>query len=202
MYLDYRGAVLALDNALTPELNKKQSTKKTNKGEYPYIALPLSRFEEQMNAIPSNEGFLGRTFVDVGCGIGTKLLIASRCGYGYKVVGIECCKPYVDVARKLVSEATIMHRDALYVDYAPFDVIYFYRPLRDSKVQRKLERRILNTAKVGAYIIANGADVRDGDGWGVTKYISHCIYQKVKERPERVKAEAKVELVKSIEEAA
>ena len=47
--------------------------------------------------------------------------------------------------------------DAMTFDYSGFDVIYFYRPFRDSTLEAALERRIWRQAKPGAAVLACSA---------------------------------------------
>jgi SAM-dependent methyltransferase len=145
-------------------------------GEYHFIPLDLNKFREQLErgrmAAMMNRGRSKDPlkFIDVGCGIGTKVLAAqSLSDYDYGTVhayGIEKEARYVGVARGLLSAAfdgeekakeRIILGNALRYDYGSFDIIYFYRPLCNPELQLKLEERILSTSKKGTIILANGA---------------------------------------------
>ena len=127
-------------------------------GEYPYIALAPSRFEDQLKIVA---GMFDRehdiTFVDVGCGLGTKLVLARHTAGIRYVVGIEKHPKYVRLAKKLLrgSGAVIIKGDALDMDYGQYDIIYFYCPLRDHLKQQTLEARIIETMKPGAFVMAH-----------------------------------------------
>lgn len=146
---------------ITPQLVGEEYKRKQNSGEFPYISLRPQDFIEQYMLVMGKviNGSYGTSrrvkFVDVGCGIGSKLILANDLSLGVDLVGIEIETSYAEVARKLVPSADIRCQDAMTVDYSEFDVIYFYCPFRDLKKERALEEHIVNTAKSGAYILAN-----------------------------------------------
>lgn len=103
------------------------------------------------------------TFVDVGCGIGVKLLLAREFLYSSKIIGIEIHPKYSTVAERLITcprirdtNTTIIEADAIKHNYKPYDIIYFYRPLSIEAKQIALETQILKTARPGTLITANG----------------------------------------------
>lgn len=135
-------------------------------GHWDYVAYDIDNFlnhmEEAYELLGSHEG---KKFIDVGCGVGTKVHLASMYFDSY---GIELHKPYVKAARKLnrpkkffkygryeVQDKTqrIFEQDALTFDYSTYDVIYFFRPMNDDDMQKRLERRIYRQAKPGAIIV-------------------------------------------------
>lgn len=106
------------------------------------------------------------SFIDVGCGIGSKVVLANA--LSFRAHGIEITRRYVTIARKVVAkgqmgcvythginEPQIIQGNAFKHNYKPYDVIYFYCPMVDWQKQRVLEEHIVKTAKSGAYIIAN-----------------------------------------------
>ena len=149
-----------LERFITPKLSGDEHKRKEDSGEFTYIGLRPSEFIEQLEQfrqihfqkISSGQRL---KFVDVGCGIGSKLILAHNSWLS--LVGIEIEPSYVEVARKLVPFADIRCQDAMSVDYGEFDVVYFYCPFRDLKKQAALEAHIVNTAKSGAYILANAS---------------------------------------------
>jgi SAM-dependent methyltransferase len=97
----------------------------------------------------------GRKFLDVGCGPGTKMLLAKQF-YGLNVHGIELNPAMACVAFK---EGSVKTCDALQVPagtYRAFDLIWLYRPFRDPQLEEELEARITDEMKPGA-ILAGGA---------------------------------------------
>lgn len=105
------------------------------------------------------------TFVDVGCGVGEKVFFAET--LGFNSFGLELRKPLIDSAKRLfrnlgldtldfhsdTNAPRLIQGDALEYDYSRFDVIYFYCPLHDTKLQAKLEERIAQTVKLGAIVV-------------------------------------------------
>lgn len=145
--------------------DRSAKNKRCESGEYNYIPLPPYAFVQQLEAVSTYFKDTTPLFVDVGCGIGSKLILAAnilRCD-GRQVFGIEIDRRYVEVARKLMLNdwnlrkdfPTIIQGDALKQDYSEYDIIYFYCPLSDPRKQMKLEQLILTTSKVGTFIIAN-----------------------------------------------
>lgn len=144
--------------------------KKRAVGEFDYIPFNNDMFLEQLDATKSMI-YGGRErpqarlhFVDVGCGVGSKVILAQD--YFSRCSGIEITPTYAEVATTLLAacmrsrytgavQGGIIEGDARTIDYRLFDVIYFYCPMADSDKQFVLEEQIVKTAKVGAYIIAN-----------------------------------------------
>ena len=151
-------------------------------GAFRYIPYRINAFLEQLDTAVTARRVLGCSkpkFLDVGCGIGTKVLLAQH--FGCDAYGLEINPKYVEVARKVLaggggfeawSETMrrrrsvakhIIEADALTFDYSPYDIIYFYCPQRhveDGKggrktLERRLEQRILDTATPGTVVMAN-----------------------------------------------
>ena len=108
-------------------------------------------------------------FLDVGCGVGQKVFLAGLAGF--TAHGIELRKPFVKKANELLTEydetavyqskkssksnTRVSYADGIkYTKYNEFDVIYFYRPIADDKLQEKLETKIAKDAKKGAVVVA------------------------------------------------
>ncbi len=73
-----------------------------------------------------------KAFLEVGCGVGTKLYLAkTHCSFR-RIHGIEINKTYANIARQMVnSPAAVSLMDAReFPDYHRFDVIYSYAPMR------------------------------------------------------------------------
>jgi hypothetical protein len=97
----------------------------------------------------------GRAFIDVGCGPGTKMLLASQL-YGLEPEGIEISDAMSVEARKY---GTVYHGNAGDTPpgfYSNYDLIWLYRPFRDPVLERRLEAWIMEEMKPGA-ILAGGA---------------------------------------------
>ena len=185
--------IRCFENMFAPELSGEQQEKKYQDKEHKFIPLSTGLFVEQVSIVQmirktrnehngryTDDGYRNEDlvkFVDVGCGVGTKLVIAdgvwrNTSSWGLNLTGIENTPAYVRVAKRLMSRynssyytrdiqrnkhsrGSIVKEDIKTFDYSPFDIIYFYCPLTDGENQRRLEERIIQTAKPGAYILAN-----------------------------------------------
>ncbi|HVT98893.1 MAG TPA: class I SAM-dependent methyltransferase [Acidobacteriaceae bacterium] len=97
----------------------------------------------------------GRKFLDVGCGPGTKMQLAKHV-YGLDVSGLEISP---EMARAAGAVGTVTCVDALKAPrgtFSSYDLIWLYRPFRDSELEWLLESRIMKEMKPGA-ILAGGA---------------------------------------------
>lgn len=181
--------IRVLEKMLCPVLSTEEVANKKQAKEYELISLSAESFIKQLNIVAKlrsarNESNghtikVGETcsywrpkFCDVGCGIGTKLILTDLMWYGgfyIDCIGIENTITYVKAGQKIIeqykklnwkyrsphTEMGIIHTDAIKYNYGEFDIIYFYCPIIDDDKQEQLERHIINTAKSGAYIMAN-----------------------------------------------
>jgi trans-aconitate methyltransferase len=103
----------------------------------------------------------GRQFVDVGCGIGTKLVLAHVMGFA--VTGIECREQYAATAHWVCPDAKIENADARgYWPYDAFDVVYMYRPIQSGEGQAALDAWIYERARPGALLVSDGSFAAQG----------------------------------------
>lgn len=110
----------------------------------------------------------GTLFLDVGCGPGTKMRIASYM-FGMCTTGVEIDPEMAILAAEKsgydrVSVRMIFCGDALNYKYHRPDIIWLYRPFRDPVKERQLEQQIFAEMKSGA-IIAGGAWETCPEGW-------------------------------------
>jgi SAM-dependent methyltransferase len=106
---------------------------------YGYEPLPLDVFLAGLSAlgVPG-----GRSYLEVGCGIGTKLAIASAAGW--EATGLELDAETAAVAAKLVPEAIVTVEDARdFTGYGAFDAVFMFKPLMKDVAQAALERLIV-----------------------------------------------------------
>lgn len=96
-------------------------------------------------------------FLDVGCGSGMKVLQAAQL---FSIShGLEYDSGYVSAAEAMLSVAggsgtAVFHADARSFDqYGNYDVIYFYRPMRDESGLIQIEEQILATARPGTILV-------------------------------------------------
>ena len=97
-------------------------------------------------------------FIDVGSGGGTKVFTASS--FFEYAEGLEYDAGYVAHARDWMDRVgapgcKIVQGDALdYTNFAEFDVIYMYRPIKDRPLQVRLEDQVFAQARPGTIVIA------------------------------------------------
>lgn len=97
----------------------------------------------------------GRAFLDIGCGPGSKMRLASHF-YGLDASGIE-----IDpgMAQQAELHGNVLHADALTAPpgtYAACDLIWLYRPFRAPELEDQLEQRVMAEMHPGA-ILAGGS---------------------------------------------
>ena len=151
-------------------------------GAFKYIPLHHDKFIEQLcialGLLLANDSSKKLKFIDVGCGIGTKLMLAADISYNIVSHGIEINAQYVAKAKKLmecynkkklcgdnvrIDSENIILGDARKHDFSPYDILYFYCPMLDTAKQVELEAQLYKTAKEGALILANLKKVMDTD---------------------------------------
>jgi SAM-dependent methyltransferase len=130
-------------------------------GRWGWEPFPVDRFLPLLViAAARNHG----PFLDVGCGIGTKLLIAES--RGLKAEGIEIVPDYVDEARRLGVNASVA--DAVtFTRYGEFGIVFINHPLKDFDAEDSLELMIQDQMSPGAVLITvNNIRVRP-DHWKI-----------------------------------
>ncbi len=210
-----KSTIQFFENALNP-FSKEETQAKNHKGEYQYIPLEASTFIKDVQTVKTildyqngYEGYIhdenrkGKPihFIDVGCGFGTKLVMACQILQSYnrevKITGLEITPQYVEIAKKLLSvsdnqyygrydtrgldKINVIQGDGRTHNYRPYNVIYFYCPMCSPDLQKVLEERIIKTAKVGTFVIAHNSQgisswQNKANGW---HHACDHIYQKV-----------------------
>lgn len=126
------------------------------------IALPATHFEALMHAAYriclAQDRDAPPRFLDVGCGGGTKIWAALP--FFPQACGLENNPTQVKVGAAAMAkldapENCIMEADARqFSSYSNYDVIYFYRPLKDPVGLKKMEDQIMAQARPGTILIA------------------------------------------------
>ncbi len=127
----------------------------------PWMPFPLFEYVALLaEAMPVLEG---SRLLEVGCGIGTRMLIAQEL-FGLDVHGFDRVPEYVAQAGKLGLDAT--EADALtFGDYGNYDAVWFNRPFRDPVPQRELEARVWDAMAPGAVVIAANLEAPPPQTW-------------------------------------
>jgi hypothetical protein len=95
-------------------------------------------------------------FVDAGCGVGNIMLIANYAGLSPH--GIEYDANLVKMARKFLGgRPKITNGDILKHGkrWKKYDIVYFYCPMCDAKMEQRFEESMENQIKVGTFIVAH-----------------------------------------------
>ncbi|PTX57754.1 hypothetical protein C8N43_2425 [Litoreibacter ponti] len=129
---------------------------------HPDIALPATHFEALMNAAfricRAQRREQPPRFLDVGCGGGTKVFAALP--FFKESHGLENNPSQAAVAAAVLERldaprAKVIEGDArAFAEYSDYDVIYFFRPIKDPDGLRDMEDRIMAQARPGTILIA------------------------------------------------
>ena len=113
-----------------------------------YDPLPIAIFLDGLATV--NQYAKGKRFMDVGCGMGTKLAFMHY--MGWQVYGVERFGPYADVAHRFVPEASIAVYDAFDIADFDADVVYSYRCCRTDETEFALESHIAENLSPGTVL--------------------------------------------------
>lgn len=102
-------------------------------------------------------------FVDAGCGIGNIMILADAVGLCSKTHGIEY---FPETAKTGKTWLGVTKRDSMYNSfniyvadimkfrkYREYDIVYFYCPFSDERLQIMFEERLENNMKIGAVLV-------------------------------------------------
>lgn len=136
-----------------------RASQNDTRSEYPFVPMDSRQAYAQISLARDllrrqKKMAAGASFLDVGCGIGNVLLMAEM--MDFKVYGIEKdAYPYT-IARKLMGDDCVAQDDIWqFGRYHDFDVIYYFRPFAEKKLQTDFERMIEAKLKPGGILIAN-----------------------------------------------
>ena len=166
-------------------------------GSYPFIPNSAGRmlyeFQILKKFIEKEKRWSGHNcsptkFLDAGCGIGNIMLLAHGLKMCNRTHGIEYFKETFNAAKQWLGEWRshtdyhLFRADIMkFSKYKDYDIIYFYCPFSDERLQVRFEERLENHMKVGAILVPHlkkGAAIRkddrfesleiagrSGDGW-------------------------------------
>ena len=145
----------AIDNASRALMAVcRRNLPQKNGRNYPYIPFDTGSFVEQLCRVrkwwDENRKDQDIRFLDVGCGVGTTLVLAKHYLDASMCAGIEYDERLINEHRCHV----VHYVDALkFDDYSRYNVIYWYRPIEDNRRQKKLEQKIVADAKKGTLFV-------------------------------------------------
>lgn len=177
--------LLRIENLLAaqlscPEHHERFSGCGDRNGSWAYVPLETDTFIEMLTFIQKREKekFQWMKFLDVGCGLGSKVWLANR--MGMEAHGIDFCKGYVEMAKDIFDgecRITIKKKNALrFKEYDQYDVIYMYQPIANAVDMAKLMKRVATKMKPGAYFFGRLYGVNPID-YGLEN-LSHNTYRK------------------------
>lgn len=121
---------------------------------YGYIPLPRKEWDPSFAAARAHLGADPGSFLDIGCGTGTKVLRANRAGFD--AWGLEIRPRYAALARKL--GAQVIDGDAReYVDYHLYSCVFLFHPLIEGEAD--LEQKVMELMAPGAVLILYGSEL-------------------------------------------
>jgi hypothetical protein len=128
----------------------------------PWMPFPWPEFISMTaEAVPELGGI---RFLDVGAGIGTRMLLAREI-FGLDVHGIDRVREYAAVAGQELGY-TVDVVDALeYKGYGGFDLIWVNRPIRDRELQAQLEAKLWDEMAPGAVVGCANLEDRPPQHW-------------------------------------
>ena len=144
---------------------RSKDTIANDQKQYPYIPLSSYRFDMMLDYIEKTYG-RRESFIDVGCGVGDKTLLAKLSGSFEKSCGIEYDEVSYNIAIKKTQKfmddidksnfnpryPSFIHGDAFKHSFKPYDTVYLYCPLSSDEMMQKLMNHIYDTINKGSII--------------------------------------------------
>lgn len=140
--------------------------KYVSEGHWDYVTYS---FQDFLIHLEESHKILGRKkglkFIDVGCGLGAKVHLAKlyfdsfgielNTDYHAIASAVNTPREFLKYGRYKTSQGKkrIFNEDALKFDYKPYNVVYFFQPLCQARLQKQLEHRIFATIKPGTIVI-------------------------------------------------
>ncbi|PNX51833.1 MAG: hypothetical protein BV456_01775 [Thermoplasmata archaeon M8B2D] len=149
-------------------------------GNYPYV--PFNRGMFTQIIVFLQKKYHKKSFIDVGCGIGDKVILAEIFGDFKSVTGIELNTTTYHVAKYFIDtgllpfqrnedyfkkemlhgheifttaeiKREILNINAFDYDFSQHDFIYMYSPISDNKILKKLYLKILKEMPIGGILL-------------------------------------------------
>ncbi len=169
---------LNIFDAAFHNLEAAQTTTNNVVGEsFAFIPFPCGAFVDMLT-----EAFFllghdrNKKFLDIGCGFGSKVILACSLFDGY---GIEYNQDYVDKANLLGLNRVGLGDAFTFNKYDQFDLLYYYRPIHDDARYRIFENLVHRNMKVGA-LVAPMHTHYEWDNLADIKRETKFLYRKIK----------------------
>ena len=130
----------------------------------PYACIPLNvdRFMYLVaDAVRAYKGKEKTKFIDAGCGVGDKIVLANMFfDYTY---GVELSKFIASCGREInnLGSTQILEGDITTFDFSPYNIVYAYNPIQTEVGMFKFFKNLVKTAKPGT--VCMFANVESGD---------------------------------------
>lgn len=115
---------------------------------HPYDPLPVHQFLKSIEQISVYAK--GKNFIDLGCGIGTKLSLMFS--LGWKVSGIDFYERYIEICKEFIPEANTSVQDIRDLKKLDYDVIYMYRPALSDEDEDEIEQHVVSLMNQGSIL--------------------------------------------------
>jgi len=197
--------------------NAGDDCEESKKGAYPFIPMSIGHalgiFEWLSELLKKEKRWSGfnrsdSKFLDAGCGIGNIMLLASLCSLTSEYHGIEFFEKTAERGRTWLglnssrtkyigSKFNIFQDDILtFKNYSDYNIIYFYCPMFEARLQIRFEERLEDEMHVGAVLVPRmkrGGAIRHDDRFEklTTRGRSEHAFIKIKGGP-RKESELKV----------
>ena len=132
---------------------------------FSYYPLPMREFLRCL----TDSGATGK-FLDLGCGIGTKLMMASL--LGWKATGVEIREDYAQAARRICPHAQIHVADARGFPVAGYDVVYSYRLFVGNEDQAAFDDYVISNITPGTFYVCPGSNPLSQG-----RQVAPCVWQ-------------------------
>jgi len=176
------GTLIRVQKGVTEDGARDSENEAYKEGSYPFIPNSTDRIFHEFILLKeflkkekrwSGHDTVPTKFVDAGCGIGNIMLLAKSTELCHRVDGIEYFPKTADAAKRWLGTNrndnyfNIIVADIMkYRKYREYDIVYFYCPFADHRLQVLFEERLENQMKVGAVLIPHlkkGQAIRDDD---------------------------------------
>jgi SAM-dependent methyltransferase len=123
-----------------------------------YQATKENEFYDALKFV--NEEWRHFTFIDLGSGKGRTLLMAANLGF-QQIIGVEFSEPLVSIARtnlakKLVSNAVVLHADAASFQFPDSDIVlYLFNPFSEVVMRQVILHLKEIASRRKCYVIYN-----------------------------------------------
>lgn len=134
---------------------------------FPYIPYDQKEFLWAMNKISPSYLRKQHDFIDVGSGIGDKVLLAQLLGFK-TATGVEInnhtsqlAKHFLNVRHDEETNIRLINKDAFDLDFSEFNFIYMYRPIQDEKLLAKLHKKVLDEMPADGRFVDVGCSIKN-----------------------------------------